>query len=71
MKFGVCYHATKIIWDELQTAKFNAGQTKRKRVALIHFRMHRFCSVVDAIEAGFTEGTNQIVIRQIRVKYET
>ena len=44
MTFGVCYHTTKSILDELETTKFSLGQIKIKRVAIIQFGMNKCCT---------------------------
>ena len=87
MTFGDCYHAAKIILDELETTEFSLKQTKIERIAIIQFRVNKWCGycgcsfqikmrsyateVANVIEAGFTEGKNLVVIGQIRVYYET
>ena len=46
---GVCYGA-KSIFDELETSEFCIGQTKIKRVAIIHFIMNKSdVPIVDAV----------------------
>ena len=87
MTFGVCCNAASSISDELEMTKFRLGQTKIERVAIIQFRMNKYCGycgssfqikirsyateVTNVIKAGFTEGRNLIVIGQVRVNYET
>ena len=58
MTFGVCYHATKSILDELETIEFSLGQSKIKRVAVIQLRMA-------LVSCYFTESGNLIVIGQV------
>ena len=87
MTFRVCYHTAKSILDLLETTKFSLGQIKIRRVAIIQFIMSKCCGscgcsfpikigpyatkVTNAIETGFTEGRNLIVIGQVKADYET
>ena len=41
MTFGVCYHATKSILDELETPESKLGESKIKLVEIIQFRMNK------------------------------
>ena len=63
MTFGVCYHATRSILDELETTEFSLGQTKIKRAAIIHFvnfKMNKCC--------GYCGCSFQIKIRPYATK---
>ena len=62
-------------------AEFNLGQTKIDRVAIIKFKMNKYCGyggcsfqikiLPNVIEVGFTEGRYLILLGQDRVDYET